>query len=56
MGIVRYALVVESCRTAITLDDIRCQAASTRVEVSLTAVSETASPEGRWGSTGKQPV
>jgi len=31
----------------MTLDDIRCQAASTRVEVSLTAVSGMASPEGQ---------
>jgi hypothetical protein len=38
------------------VNDIRCQAASTQLEVSLTAVGETASAEGRCGSAGKQPV
>src|ERR687888_2395570 len=41
----------------MTLDDIRCQAASIRIEVSLTAVSETASPQrAARGSAGKPPV
>jgi hypothetical protein len=47
MGRVRPALPIEHFRIAVTLDDIRSQAASTRVEVSLTAVNEPASPEGR---------
>jgi len=40
----------------MTFDDIHCQAASIRIEVSVTVVSETGSPGGRWGSAGKQPV
>jgi len=47
MDIVRSALPSEPVRIVMTWDDIRCQAASTGIEVSLTAVSETASPEGR---------